>query len=222
MGEEAMNEPTLDTLTQRLDRLERENRRLKLAGVILLLALAAVGAMGQMIPRAVPKVVEAERFVLRDTRGKILATLGTEASGTSLSVYDQNGKPRAGLSVIADGAPVLVLFDQNGKDRAGLVLGADGTPALALLDQNGKRRAVLSTLVDGRPGLLLADQNEKGRLLLGVDTSGPSLVLRDENQNRAMLGHAALEGKTAGTVEQRPASSLVLFDKDGTVIWKAP
>ncbi len=156
-----MTEPTLDTLTQRLDRLERENRRLKVAGAILLLALAAVGAMGQMTPRAVPKVVEAERFVLRDTKGNILAIMGTEASGTSLSLYDQKGKPRAWLGVTADGAPVLALFDQNGKDRAGLVLGADGTPALALLDQNGKRRAVLSTLVDGTPGLLFADQNER-------------------------------------------------------------
>ncbi len=32
-----MTEPTLDTLTQRLDRLERENRRLKLAGAMWLI-----------------------------------------------------------------------------------------------------------------------------------------------------------------------------------------
>ncbi len=71
-----------DTLTQRLDRLERENRRLKLAGAFLVLALVAVGAMGQVLPKAVPKVVEAERFVLRDPGGKIVATLGTEGPGT--------------------------------------------------------------------------------------------------------------------------------------------
>ena len=65
------NESTLDTPTQRLDRLERENRRLKFAGAILLLALAAVGAMGQVLPKAVPKVVEAERFLLRDARGRV-------------------------------------------------------------------------------------------------------------------------------------------------------
>ena len=70
------NESTLDTLTQRLDRLERENRRLKIAGAILLLALAVVGSMGQVLPKAVPKAVVAEQFVL----------------------LDQNGKPRAGLS----------------------------------------------------------------------------------------------------------------------------
>ena len=37
-----------------------------------------------------------------------------------------------------------------------------------------------------------------------------------------MPGHPALETTATGTVEQRPASSLVLFDRDGKVIWKVP
>ena len=39
---------------------------------------------------------------------------------------------------------------------------------------------------------------------------------------RAVLAYTALEATATGTVEQRPASSLVLFDRDGKVIWKAP
>ncbi len=266
-----MNEVTSDTLTKRLDRLERENRRLKIAGAFLVLALVAVGAMGQMIPRAVSKVVEAERFVLRDATGKIMAILGTEPGvpAPKLFLYDQNGKTRAMLSVLADGTPGLALFDQNGKGRAGLLLlasgapglglhdqngknrlllsvGADDTPGLALLDQNGKERArltvvpdgspslglfdqsgkvraALGVLADGSPGLSLADLNDKERIGLRVGTNGPSLVLRDENlNNRAVLGHTALEATATGTVEQRPASSLVLSDRDGKVIWKVP
>ncbi len=167
-----MDDSTLDPLTARLDRLERENRRLKLAGAILLLALAAVGAMGQVLPKAVPKVIEAERFVLRDTKGKIVAILGADAPGTpALSLHDQNEKVRAALAIAADGRPFLALLDQNGKQRAALSVGVDGTSALLLSDQNGKLRA----------------------------------------------------GMTAtGTVEQRPASSLVLFDRDGKVIWRVP
>jgi len=242
-----MSEPILNTLTHRLDRLERDNRRLKLGGAFLVLALVSVGAMGQVLPKAVPKVVEAERFVLRDTKGKILAALGTRSSGTVLFLYDQNGKARAGLSLLADGSPGLVLADQNGKERATLIVLADGSPSLSLADQNGKTRAGLSLLADGLPlpSLVLADQNEKSRAVLtvgadgsphlglfdqnekpradlSVGTSGPSLVLLDENRNRAVLGHTALEGKATGTVEQRPASSLVLFDRDGKVIWRAP
>jgi len=59
--------------------------------------------------------------------------------------------------------------------------------------------------------------------MLGVDANGPHLGLFDENENiRAALGHTALESKTTGTVEQRPASSLVLFDRDGKAIWSVP
>lgn len=196
------NESTLDTLVPRLDRLERENRYLKLAGTILLLALAAGGAMGQAVAKAVPKVVEAERFVLRDT----------------------TGKPRARLSLLPDGGTGLTLFDQNGKARAGLGLLPDGWPALTLVDQNGKLRAKLSLLPDGRPALTLADQNEKPRALLSLyqPDGGPALDLFDQNEKpRAVLGQTALETAT-GTLEQRPASSLVLFDRDGKVIWRVP
>jgi len=37
-----MNEPTMDNMVQRLDRLERENCRLKLSGVIVLFLIGAV------------------------------------------------------------------------------------------------------------------------------------------------------------------------------------
>jgi len=42
-----MNEPTIETLTRRLDRVERENRRLKQAGVVALAVIAVVVLMGQ-------------------------------------------------------------------------------------------------------------------------------------------------------------------------------
>ena len=89
------------------------------------------------------------------------------------------------------------------------------TPRLDRLERAYRRTA--------RHYLSLSDQNGKDRAVLSAGTSGPSLALRDENQKaRAVLGHTELEATVTGAVEQRPASSLVLFDKDGKVIWKAP
>ena len=48
------------------------------------------------------------------------------------------------------------------------------------------------------------------------------LTLRDEHGASAVLGHTVLERKIKGSVEHLPASSLVLFDKDGKVVWRAP
>lgn len=76
------------------------------------------------------------------------------------------------------------------------------------------------------PTLNLKDKNGNGKarasLMLGIDGS-PVVLLGDENgKPRAVLGHVDLVGTSEGRVEKRPASSLVLFDKDGKVLWKAP
>ncbi|MFQ5850780.1 MAG: hypothetical protein ACE5JU_09360, partial [Candidatus Binatia bacterium] len=66
-----MNETTVDNLVRRLERLEREDRRLKLAGALVLLGIAAMVVMGQTRAREAAKVIEAERFLLRDISGNI-------------------------------------------------------------------------------------------------------------------------------------------------------
>ncbi len=42
-----MNEPTMNNMVLRLDRLERENRRLKRIGALVVVGIAAVVLMGQ-------------------------------------------------------------------------------------------------------------------------------------------------------------------------------
>ncbi len=56
-----MNEPTMETLARRLDRVERENRWLKQAGVVALAVIAAVVLMGQATGGKVAKVIEEEK-----------------------------------------------------------------------------------------------------------------------------------------------------------------
>jgi hypothetical protein len=74
-----MKTMTVDTLTQRLDRLERESRRWKLAACLSVLGMVAVALIGQAAPRY--RIVEAEKFVLRDSAGRVRATLGAQSSG---------------------------------------------------------------------------------------------------------------------------------------------
>jgi hypothetical protein len=44
----------------------------------------------------------------------------------------------------------------------------------------------------------------------------------EHGTTRAVLGHAKIERPPTGVIEERPVSSLVLFDKEGKVVWKAP
>jgi hypothetical protein len=48
------------------------------------------------------------------------------------------------------------------------------------------------------------------------------LHLREGTMTRAALGCIELEAPQTGAVEQRPMSSIILFDKDGLTLWQAP
>ncbi len=124
-----MNEPTISKLDQRLDRLERENRRLKRIGALVVVGIAAVVLMGQARSSKVAKVIEAEKFVLRDTSGQVGATLFTVGEGSPhLEFSDKKRNLRITLGVMSSTSPrtmsietkrrpesSLVLFDKKGK-----------------------------------------------------------------------------------------------------------
>ena len=75
-----------------------------------------------------------------------------------------------------------------------------------------------------RPGLYLMSGLASIRATLQLDDDGsPRLELLDANNRaRAVLGRTVLETIRTGESIERPESSLVLFDKDGKVIWRAP
>jgi hypothetical protein len=121
--EEVMIEPTMETLARRLDRVERENGRLKRSGVVALAVIAAIVLMGQAASKLAPpgkpgKVVGAEQFIVHDARGGVRATLGTLPDGTvRLVLYDRGnpGETRVILSAGPEGSPVLSFSDKAGK-----------------------------------------------------------------------------------------------------------
>ncbi|MGH7299604.1 MAG: hypothetical protein ACREJE_04240, partial [Candidatus Rokuibacteriota bacterium] len=93
-----VSDSTHHHLTRRLDRLERENRRLKLLGALALLGLAALTVMGQTAATPVVNTIEAERFVLRDGAGHARATLGLRPDGTAaLALADDTQQERVVL-----------------------------------------------------------------------------------------------------------------------------
>ena len=156
-----MSEPTMETLARRLDRLERENRRLKRAGVVILGVIAAVVLMGQATPRKVAKVIEAEKFVLRDAVGTIRAVLGPGELGGlyHLTLFDMNGKELVGLATALDQA-VLLFNDSHRKTRAAISV-VRGASTLTLYDDTGTPRAEMGAQPDGRPRLTLWDRDGK-------------------------------------------------------------
>jgi len=86
-----MSETTL--LESRVDKIERDNRRLKLTVGALLLALAAVPLIGAVMPEQVPELIMAGRFQVIDENDNIRASM----SDGGFRYYDENGDIRAAM-----------------------------------------------------------------------------------------------------------------------------
>lgn len=130
-----MDEHPMDTVVQRLARVERENRRLKRLGGLMLLGFTAVVLMGQTKGA---RVVEAEKFVLRDPTGKVRASLSTlPDSSVGFAILSADGKSLS-LSAEGDGTMGLTMYDKSKKLRAEIFTLADGSGGLALYDASGK------------------------------------------------------------------------------------
>jgi hypothetical protein len=207
----------------RLDRLERESRRWRRVALASWLAIAALLLLGQSPPRATKppnpaRTVEAERFVLRDTRGGIGATLGWEADDPPrLALNDSRGKARAALTVGVGGTSGLSLLDADGTTiRAALVIGSDGAPGLALFDPAGKPRVAVALFHGGSAGRA-ATPREPAPALVAYDAAGVVRVTFGIRGSDAAIELADNRG-TARTVLRVPADGtpdLLLRDGDG-------
>jgi hypothetical protein len=70
-----MEKPSLDTLTRRVERLERENRRWKMAGVCAVMLLGLMVLLGATAVQKGPFELRSNRFVLTDKEGRQRASL---------------------------------------------------------------------------------------------------------------------------------------------------
>ena len=120
------------SLSNRLDRLERENRRLKVYGSVVLLGVAGALCMG--LAAAPSKKLEAEIIVLKGPHGKAQMILGVGEEG--LTLVDKDGKLRVNIDASVDG-PGIDLLDAKESPRAQLMVTEDQGPLLNFTDSKG-------------------------------------------------------------------------------------
>jgi hypothetical protein len=136
----------LDQFAERLNKLERRNRRLTGLLVMMLVAggLVVLGAA----QKANRQSSEMESFVLRDSAGKERARLEIGKEGPVLQFLNDRGQALATVGTSKD-ALLLRLFDRNGHMQTGLAVEQDGV-ALVTHDSDGQ-------LQRGRGALLVTN-----------------------------------------------------------------
>ena len=126
-------------------------------------------------------------------------------------------------------AQEFIVRDKSGTTRARLYVeefpknSFPDSVGLTLYNKHGKSGVELFLMGDSPALGFFNPVNGLSRAAIVVAEGVPALILRDESgQDRTVLGFTQLVDAKTGTVEKRPASSLVLFDKDGEVICSVP
>ncbi len=254
LGVNPMSDPTpnLEAIVRRMERLERQNHRLKRIGLCLLVITGATFWMGQA--RA-PRIQEATKFVLKDVKGRNRAELGMHPEGAALVFLDSAGNSALSVGIHEEGpgmilldsrerriaalsstatGPILTLYDANGMKRLNLSVTGQG-PALGLLGTGGEAKGAFGMTRNETCFLQLFGSHEHGGAQLFATADRATLRFLDSSdKTRAAFGLLEKEGSPGLTINDSNATARILLmmlpegpllntlDQNKKVTWSAP
>lgn len=169
------------------------------------------------------KVVEANQFRLLDMEGKCLAKLTIEEyfkSALDLLKSEQGqeySKRYRAVLEMGTGATTMKITENNVEIKAGSIQTDLSNDSLTISDiKNGSKQT------DPSDKLTIREiSRPRIRIIASKDFTTIKLYDKEGNE-RAALGSVNLNVIATGEVQKRPESSLVLFGKDGKVVYSSP
>jgi hypothetical protein len=185
---------TVQSLTVRIDRLERKVANYRRVSALVALTLITMGSM-QARSRDQIGPVEATEFRLIDRSGEPVGMLTTAYGDPQLALMSKGGWHLSLTPRLIAQSKMAATSDLAFNMR----VGADSLAAGFRFGGPGGSVRFISA--DGAPALELVDA---------------------EGRVRAILGRSALTRRATGSTEITAPASLVLFDEQGSTVWRAP
>ncbi len=209
---------------ERLEKLERDNRRLKrvaaagvalaaLLGVIYAVACSSAGNIANSAEK-----ITAREFDVVDGRGKVRIQIAVDCAPAtncwpSIKMFDQDGNAvtsiSAGELTVSGGAETATLL----RDHLQFSVAAKGSKPRVTAELGS---------CSGGGGLLSLQGNNASYVL--VNANSPNIELRDSEGYMMDLGAVDLTAVVSGQTSQTTADSIVMFGNDNKhhLIWRAP
>ncbi|MBZ5538228.1 MAG: hypothetical protein LAO31_19925 [Acidobacteriia bacterium] len=163
-------------LAGRLERLERDYRRLKRLVIAALVLIAALGTIAATQP--VAQTITAHEFHVLDSSGKVRMTMDAGPSGPLLRFYDAQDHLGAQMGISPDGQSHLELSDKKMAGYLQMGVESDGSPLIRLRNVQGFRMDLgYTALVNTRTG---ASQ----------ETSAASIVMFSNDKKGSVIWRA--------------------------------
>ncbi len=175
-------------LAAQFKKLHRDNLWTKWVGGLLILLLSVLVLLGRIHH---PKTVEATQFLLKDSAGNIVASLGQmEFGGTCLTLTAKAHAADAELCVHDDDSSSLSLLEHRGDSRVLL------SPGFQTYEPSMRFA----------PGLYIGEDLGKNYLNISLGT-----------ETKLVIGHGSSESVFISSGGDKPAISL--FGSDGKKAW---
>lgn len=139
-------------LAERVEKLERDNRRLKRGGIALVAILVALAIAYATATRPVPDVIKAHEFDAVDNFGTVqMAMRASLGRGPSITLSNEAGKPRIEMDVSVG-------------------------PQIKICNAHGKALAEIQT-IGGMPSVSLSNAKSKSSVTMYAESDGPEILL---------------------------------------------
>jgi len=221
MGPDA---PDMQAIIKRLDRLEKQNRRLRRVGVLGLFGAAILLLTGQIAPSN--RSIEAQKFLLTDTEGKPRGEWSADATMTQFALYDQNGARSVSLMADVRGnESTLNLVNKHGKRLRVSAFLDSGVISLSQKTESADWQCHFELVDRGGPDYptTLRLWNAKGNAsaVLEASEAGPSVQV-GSGDFKTVIGSIASDAGSTAEAHRTSAASLIMVDRNGKVLWRAP
>jgi hypothetical protein len=202
-------------LTERVARLEKSNRAMKVIFAVAVLAMAATTSTPRLLAKTVKKMaaldagaITTQRINLVNGSGQIVAVLGTSGNSAGLVFVDGAGKWLLALGATQNAGKTtagLSLFDGNaalagsGVPRAAVGISSDGA-ALVALNGSGQPALVSGVNADGSAsGSFALDSSGFSRAGFGNASNGSGFFANDSNNVTRYVAGVSPTGAQAGS-----------------------
>ena len=138
------------TIEQRLDQLERRNRRLTATLALMVVAICAVVTMAATGKKNGDfDVVTAKRILVKHDNGENAVTISSFFGYGMVKTYGPNGKELVVLGSTTDDHGMVKTYGSNGKELVRLTASTDGKGMVETYGSNGKELVTLGSTDNG-------------------------------------------------------------------------
>ena len=174
------------TIEQRLDQLERRNRRLTSTLALMVVAICAVVTMAATGKKNGDfDVVTAKAIFVENDDEKFVVSIGANDGGDGLvNTYGSNGKELVTLIATTEGDGAVLTYGPNGKELVTLTATTEGRGLVNTYGPNGKELVTLAVTTDGNGMVLTYGPNGKELVVLGSNENGGFVSVSNKTGER--------------------------------------